>query len=229
VPGKNIKLLAGKPLIAWTVKAALQSPALDRVIVTTDSTAIAEIARNCGAEVPFLRPATLSADDTPGLAPILHAVNWLSDDHAYEPDAIVVLQPTSPFRPSSLIEQTVGLLVEQQFDAVLCLTPAKRHPYWMKTIVGGTVQPFLSLKDIPTRRQDLPAAYAISGSIYAWMRPALLRRSGPEASGATQFPDERVGAVVVDGAYSLDIDTELDFKIAECLARELSADEASIQ
>lgn len=217
VPQKNIRLLAGKPLIAHTIEAARSSPSVNRVIVSTDDTGIAAVAKEWGAEVPFMRPSDLALDTTPMLPVVEHAFRWFEREIG-RCDIVVLLQPTSPFRPLHLVEEAIRPLTEKRWDMVLSLTPVKKHPYWMKTIHDGYVQPFLQMDDIPTRRQDLPPAYAISGSIYGWTRDALLRRQKGDCSGATQFSDEKVGAVLVDNIHAVDIDTELDFKFAEFLA-----------
>jgi CMP-N,N'-diacetyllegionaminic acid synthase len=221
VPNKNVRLVAGKPLIGFSIETAQQSPSIDRIIVSTDSPEIAAIAKECGVEVPFLRPGELARDDTPGIAPVLHALEWLSTAEGYRPDLIVLLQPTSPFRPAGLIDESIALMRAQKCDVVLSLTPARKHPYWMKTVSNSLIYPLLPAAQIPTRRQDLPPAYAVSGSLYLWTRSALLRRTGANCSGATQFPDERVGAVFVDGLHAVDIDTELDLRVANALAPEL--------
>lgn len=223
VPRKNIRLVAGQPLISWTIEAAKACPQLDRIIVSTDDEEIARVAREHGAEVPFLRPSELAQDHTSGIAPVHHAASWLAEQQNYHPDRILMLQSTSPFRPPSLIDDAINLMRDKNCDYVLALAPVKKHPYWMKTITNGWVRPFLDIAEVHTRRQDLPPAYAISGSLYAWTHNALARRREGVCSGATQFPDEKVGAVMIDGIYAVDIDTELDIKLAEFLAADYRA------
>ena len=113
IPGKNIKVIAGKPMIGWTITAALEAQGLDRVIVSTDSAVIAETALTFGAEVPFLRPEEIAQDDTPGIEPILHAVRWLDQQEGYKPDFVMYLQPTSPLRTSLDIDAVINLAREK--------------------------------------------------------------------------------------------------------------------
>ena len=117
IPRKNVLPLGGKPVIAWSIEAALQSPSVSRVIVSTDDEEIAEVSREWGAEVPFMRPAELAGDDTPHLAVMLHAIRWLESDQGTLPEFILLLQPTSPLRTSEDIEAAVRIAVEQNADS----------------------------------------------------------------------------------------------------------------
>ena len=119
LPHKNIRQFAGKPLIAWTIETALACPMLDRTIVSTDDPEIADVSRHWGAEVPFLRPAELARDDTPGIEPVLHAVRWLGENEGYRPDYVMVLQPTSPLRTTEDIEAAIQLARDRQADGVV--------------------------------------------------------------------------------------------------------------
>lgn len=210
VPGKNIAELGGQPLIAWTVQAALGSR-VERTIVTTDDPAIAEAARAAGAEVPFVRPAELARDDTPGTDPILHAVEWLEQHEGYRPDLIVSLQPTSPFRTSADIDAAIALLVERNADSVVSVTPAESHPYWVKRrTVDGWLVPFLPGTPATFRRQDLPEALALNGAIYLVRRSVLLETRGwyTAKTAAYLMPPER----------AIDVDTAWDLTMARLLA-----------
>ncbi len=111
VPGKNLRPAGGKPLIAWTIEAARSARQIDRVIVSTDSEEIRAVALQCGAEAPFLRPAELAQDNTPGVAPVIHAAQWLAQHQNYSPDCILLLQPTSPFRGSEDIDNSTAMAV----------------------------------------------------------------------------------------------------------------------
>jgi CMP-N,N'-diacetyllegionaminic acid synthase len=213
IPRKNIVVLAGKPLIAHTIQAALDAKHTDRVIVSTDSQEIADVARLFGAEVPFLRPPELAQDDTPGIEPILHAVRWLSDNDDYHPDYVMVLQPTSPLRTAEDIKAAVQLAQKQHADSVVSVCPVRQHPYWMKRITDdGRLVDFLSLDRTYAARQDLPPVYALNGAIYLIRREILLERQ--------TFYTEHTYAYVMPLERSVDIDTEIDFKLAELLMRE---------
>jgi len=146
VPCKNIVKVASKPLIAWTIEAALASPVLDRIIVSTDEPEIADVACRYGAEVPFLRPPELAQDHTPGIEPILHAVRWLDEHEGYRPDYVMVLQPTSPLRTAEDIQTAVQLAQERQAEGVVSVCPAHQHPYSMKQITeDGRLTNFLPM------------------------------------------------------------------------------------
>lgn len=205
---KNTALVGGKPLIYWTITAALQSRQLARVIVSTDDPEIAAVARAAGAEVPFLRPAELARDDTPGIAPILHAIDWFAQSEAYAPDAVMCLQPTSPLRTVEDIDNAVALSQHADADAVVSGVIAAQHPYWMKqTDASGRVRPFLDLATPPTRRQDLPAVYALNGALYLARRTVLIERE-------TWYTD-RTYLYIMPEERSLDIDTPWDLHLAD--------------
>lgn len=204
VPGKNIRDLAGKPLIAWTVEAAQASTLIDRVIVTTDSPRILEVATAFGADAPFLRPAELSQDDTPGAAPFLHA---LAEVPGY--DIAVLLQPTSPLRSAEDIDGCVRLCFENDAGPVLSVTEVTKHPAWMFSLPQGRFEPILPELAKVDRRQDLPKVYSLNGAIYTVPVSRFLQE------GALMVPDS--AAYVMPSDRSVDIDTEFDFAIAEFL------------
>ncbi len=210
VPGKNIADLAGQPLIAWTVQAALRSH-VERTIVTTDDPAIADAARAAGAELPFVRPAELAGDETPGTDPVLHAVEWLEQHEGYRPDVVVSLQPTSPFRTAEDIDAAIALLVERDADSVVSVTPADSHPYWVKRrTADGWLVPFLSEAPATFRRQDLPEALALNGAIYLARRSVLLKTRG--------WYTGRTAAYIMPPERSVDVDTAWDLRVARLLA-----------
>lgn len=172
VPGKNLKLLAGKPLIAHTIEAASASHAFDRVILSTDDEAIAEAGRALGCEVPFLRPAALAEDDTPHLPVIQHAVRWLADHAGYQPDAVMILQPTSPLRTAADIHASIALLETSGADSVLSVSEIPVHAHPMRALRvddAGAAVLFVTGEGVRhriNRRQDLPAAWVMNGAIY---------------------------------------------------------------
>jgi len=212
LPGKNILPLAGKPLIGWTIEASLACPAITRTIVTTDSQEIADVARQFGAEAPFLRPADLAADDTPGIAPILHAVRWLEEQEGYQAQYVVVLQPTSPLRTSEDIIGAVELADSKRADAVVSLTEAPCHPFWMKALdEQGKVLDFIPGRQVSPIRQGLPKAYALNGAIYLARREVLLE-------ARTWYTDRTYG-YLMPRERSLDIDEPWDLYLADLLVR----------
>lgn len=180
VPGKNLKPLAGKPLLAYTIEAAAASRALDRVILSTDAEAIADAARALGCEVPFMRPPELAQDDTPHLPVILHAIRWLDEHTGYRPDAVMILQPTSPLRDAGDIRASVGLLEQSGADSVLSVSEIPAHAHPMRALrvddTGAAVL-FVTGEGVRhriNRRQDLPAAWVMNGAIYICRTHVLL-------------------------------------------------------
>jgi CMP-N,N'-diacetyllegionaminic acid synthase len=213
IPGKNLQPVAGKPLIAWTVETALAATLLDRVIVSTDSPEIAEVARRYGAEVPFIRPADLAQDDTPGIAPVLHAAQWLYDNEGYRPDLMMLLQPTSPLRIPEDIDRAIDLIHEKSADAIVSVTRVETHPYWMKQIDGpGRMTDFIKLDQPIDRRQDLPEVYVLNGAIYLARYEVLM---GQEA-----FYTDNTFSLVMPVERSLDIDTSWDLYLADLILKD---------
>lgn len=213
IPRKNIARLAGKPMIAWTIEAALGSSSVSRVLVSTDDREIAGIAREFGADVPFLRPAELARDDTPGIEPVLHAVRWLAEHEAYHPNYVMLLQPTSPLRTTEDIEAIVHIAREQQAESVVSVSEAATHPYWMKRITeNGVLADFVPLEQKYTRRQDLPAAYALNGAVYLIRCATLLEQQ-------TFYPS-RTFAYVMPAERSLDVDVPWDMYLADLILKD---------
>ena len=191
IPDKNIKTLGGKPLIAWTISAALEAGGVDRVIVSTDSQRIAETARAYGAQVPFLRPADLAQDDTPGIAPILHAAQWCLENESYEPDYVLCLQPTSPFRSSGDIDMAIALAQEKEAESVVSVTPVEHHPNWMQLVdEQGKLVDFIQGGSAVNKRQDMPPVYALNGAIYLVLKTEGEWLDGKRhGEGITTAPD----------------------------------------
>jgi len=204
VPRKNIRDVAGKPLIAWTITAAKKSRYVDRVVVSTDDLEIAEVAARYGGEVPFLRPAELARDDTPGIAPVLHAVETVTP--AYE--VIVLLQPTSPLRSAADIDSAIRTMVDGGAKACVSVVEPDKSPYWMYSLDGaGRMKPLLEGEY--ACRQEIPAVYALNGAVYVAERRWLLENRG--------FMGEETLAYVMPKERSVDIDTETDLFIANQL------------
>ncbi|MFH0879036.1 MAG: acylneuraminate cytidylyltransferase family protein, partial [Lentisphaerota bacterium] len=210
VPRKNIRPLAGKPLIAWTFEAAKRSVSLDRIILSTDDPEMAELGRNCSIHVPFMRPAELAGDTSHVIDATLHALHWLENNEGYLPDYFMLLQPTSPFRSFMDIDAAARMALDRNADAVVSVAPARQHPCLMKQVSAeGVLCPWIETGFSETRRQDLPPAYAINGAIYLVRRSVLLDQKSwcPPGTLAYVMPEER----------SLDIDSPWDFHVANVL------------
>ena len=208
VPGKNIRPLAGRPLIAWTIAAAGQAPELDRVIVSSEDADIIATAKAWGGEAPFVRPADLARDDTPGMAPVLHALDMLAPE-TY--DYVVLLQPTSPLRAGADISAALQLCLESNAPACVSVSAPEHAPWWMFRLNADRHLQALFPKDaIPARRQDMPEVYALNGAVYVAKVPWLQEHKS--------FLTPQTVAYVMPRERALDIDTELDFAIAEALA-----------
>ena len=221
IPRKNIKPFAGHSLLAYSVAAGLQSTLVTRVIISTDDDEIAEIAREYGAEVPFMRPAELAMDETTDLPVFQHALNWLSSEEDYNPALVVQLRPTSPIRPPDCVDRALKLLMaEPRADSVRGVVPSGQNPYKMWMISdAGPMSPLL--QDGPDEaynqpRQGLPATHWQTGHIDAIRASTLLEKGS--MSGDIILP------LVVDARYAVDIDTENDWRRAERLVEENTLD-----
>ena len=208
VPDKNVKPLAGASLLDYAARAGRESGVLDRIVLSTDSTAIADAGRQAGLEVPFLRPADLAADETPMLAVIRHALASL-DQSGWHADLLVLLQPTSPLRTAQHVREAVSTLRDTSADSVVTVVEVPRHlsPDYVMRIEQGVLRPFLPDGARITRRQDARAAYAREGTVYACWRRTI------ETFGDIYGADCR--PLLLDPAESLSIDTPADRDEAE--------------
>jgi CMP-N,N'-diacetyllegionaminic acid synthase len=208
VPGKNVRLLGGKPMVAHAAAVARESGVIDRVLLSTDDVDIADAGRRAGLDVPFLRPASLAADDTPMLPVIQHAVAALGD-MGWDAEIVVLLQPTSPLRTAAHIRAAVALLRQTGADSVVTVVEVPRHlsPDYVMRIDEGRLRPFLPEGARVTRRQDARAAYSRDGTVYACWRRTLDR------FGDIYGNDCR--PLVIDAAESLSIDSPADWDEAE--------------
>lgn len=211
VPGKNIRPLCGRPLIAYTLEEARNSRCLTRLIVSTDSQQIADIARSYHAEVPFLRPAALAGDDTPMLPVLQHAVAFLEKED-YHPDIVVLLQATSPLRKAEHIDQAVVRLIETGADCVVSLCAADHPPQWLYTLEGDRLKPVLAGGGKVQLRQSATEVYRLNGAVYTMKRDTVMVK-GQILGGDTR-------GILMPAEASVDIDTELDFKLAELLLQQ---------
>jgi CMP-N-acetylneuraminic acid synthetase len=218
IPGKNLRLLGGKPLLAHTVDA-VNDCALDRVIVSTEDAAIAAAARSMGCDVPFMRPAELARDETPHLPVIQHAVQWLRVEAGYEPDVVLILQPTSPLRSAIDIAGALRMLELSDADSVVSVSEVSPHAHPMRMLrVDGQNHATLFATGEPVRkrvnrRQDMPKAWVMNGAIYA-CRTGVLFDAEPSLYG------DRVVAFPMPVERSISIDDFGDWGAAErALAR----------
>jgi len=213
VPDKNIRPLAGKPLIAYTIEAAKGSRFVNRIVVSTDSDAIAEIARRCGAEVPFKRPAEIAGPHSTEMEFFEHALNWFTKNEAYEPDLIVLLYPTAPFRTSASIDRAVELILEHpEADSLRSVVLCSEHPYKMWVVENELLKPFVQAEDPNMHTwpyQRLPKIYIQNANIYITKPKTIQEKKNPVGDVVIPF--------VMGPQESVDVNTLEDFEFAEWL------------
>ena len=211
LPEKNIRSLNGKPLIAWSIEHALSVKRIERVIVSTDSDEIANVAREYGAEVPFMRPEELARDTSPEWLAWRHALNYLLETEGSLPDVMVSIPTTAPLRLPLDIENCLDEYEKGDVDIVITVTDAHRSPYFnmVKENTDGTVGLVIPPQNAVTRRQDAPTVYDMATVAYV-VSPEFVMMHQSTFEG-------RVRAVNVPTDRAIDIDTLLDFQIAECL------------
>lgn len=216
IPKKNICLLDGRPLIAWTIESALNCPFIDRVIVSTESEEIREISRMHGADAPFLRPKQLAQDDTPDLPVYRHVVSWLWENDGYYPDSVAWLRPTAPLRTTEDIKIPIGMLASTGADCVRSVTEVEHHPYWMKNLEGDRLVPFIAGKDEHTyfQHQLLPTVYRLNGAVDITRCQQVMERNVLYGDDMRGYPMPLI--------RSIDIDTELDWAMVELLLQQRS-------
>ncbi len=210
VPGKNLRPVAGQPLIARAIACGLACPSLDKVVVSTDSQQIAAVAREHGAEVPFMRPAELAGDTAPMLPVMQHAIAACEEHYGATVAVLVLLDCTAPLRRVEDVERALELLASPECDAVVSGSPSHRSPYFnMVRQDGGYVELFASLPGEVGRRQDAPPVFDLNTVVWAYKRRALMEEAArlPRRTRLYQVPRER----------ALDLDSELDFKVLEAL------------
>ena len=210
VPRKNIRPLAGRPLIGHAIAAARQAATLNRVIVSTDDEEIARVAADCGAEVPFMRPAALATDDAPEWLAWRHAISTLAEQDGRQMDVLVCIPTTAPLRAPADIDACVRKLLDTNADMVITVTPANRSPYFNMVVLDeDRARIAVPLTGGITRRQDAPRLFDITTVAYAARADFVLTAESMFAG--------TVRAVVVPAERALDIDSEFEFRIAERL------------
>jgi CMP-N-acetylneuraminic acid synthetase len=212
LPGKNIKKIAGKPLIAWTIDAALKSKYIDKVIVSTDDESIKKIAREAGAEVPFDRPAEISSDTATSVDVILHALENVERDF----DFIVLLQPTSPLRNSGHIDEAIEFLIQKNANAVISVGRIDHSLKWVNTLPESLAMDNFLTGDLAFQRsQGHDDYYILNGAVYI----CSTRKLKEEKS---LFLKSNIYAFVMGKQSSVDIDNEDDFDYARYLLEKLN-------
>jgi N-acylneuraminate cytidylyltransferase len=219
IPRKNIKDFAGYPLIAYSIAAATQSKLVTRTIVSTDDEEIAAVARQYGAETPFLRPAEFAQDNTTDLPVFQHVLSWLKENEGYVPDVVVQLRPTSPVRPLACVDDAVNMLLSHpDADSVRGVVEADQCPYkmWLIDSTNGTMNPLLGVEGIPEAynapRQKLPKAYWQIGHIDAIRPRAIVEQNS--MSGKVIMP------LIMDPRFTVDLDNLRDWHQGEQLVKE---------
>jgi CMP-N-acetylneuraminic acid synthetase len=217
IPRKNVRLLGGHPLLAWSVAAGLQSQTVDRVLVSTDDEEIRDVARRCGAAAPFLRPASLAADDTPDFPVFEHALDWLAREEGFEADIVVQIRPTSPLRPPGLVDGGVHRLAgDPGADSLRVVSPPSQTPYkmWRTTADTPYLRPLLDdggPEAFNRPRQELPPTLWQTGHLDVfWTRTLKDKRS---------LTGSRVLPLSIATRYAVDIDTLEQWDFAEWLLR----------
>ena len=215
VPGKNIRPLAGKPLIQYTIESALDAKLVSKVVVSTDAVNIADAARAAGAEVPFLRPEALAKDDTPTLPVVRHALEFfLAQGMRF--DAVCLLQPTTPFRPPAFIDQAIRKFIGTGADSLLSVVPVPHefNPHWVFEPDGvGFLRLATGEKDIIPRRQELPPAYVRDGALYLTRSDVILQKNS--------LYGDKIAWIENDASFYINIDTLEDWDRAEQMAQKL--------
>ncbi|GAB5494716.1 MAG: acylneuraminate cytidylyltransferase family protein [Phototrophicaceae bacterium] len=212
IPRKNIIPLAGQPLIAWRIQQALEAKFVNRVIVSTEDEEIATVARNYGAEVPYMRPEDLSGDNIPGIFAVHHMMRWLTANENYKADYVITLQPTSPLCTPDDIDKAITLAKESDLASVVSVCPAKESPSWMRRVSEtGLMTPILDEKAITQQRQKLATTYILNGAIYLTKWDRLL------SSDTAEYEDTH--AYIMTEENSLDVDTPLEWYMSDLALR----------
>lgn len=205
---KNLRILAGKPLVSYVIEVALRSRCIDRIIVSTDDNEIRDLAIKSGAEAPFLRPNELSTDDTPDFPVICHILDYLKNIESVRPNVVVHLRPTYPLIFPEDIDRCVELISQSDADSTRSVCPVSEHPYWMMTIKDDSLVSFTTTEPQVLRRQDLPPVYKLSG-IDVTKTNVITNQN--------KILGQKVLPVITDQKRAIDIDTPFDLALAESI------------
>ena len=206
VKRKNFREFNGKPLASWTIETALKTASLTDIIVSTDDEQFKELASSLGVLCPWLRPDNLSTDSATSAQVAIHAMNWYQNQYS-NLDAVVLLQPTTPYREESMIDDAVAMFLNRGSKPLVSVTKCETHPYWHMTIEDMTLKPFFDTNKLSIKSNELKPVYKPNGSIYI-IKPVDLLSLG------TFYAEEMTPYVIQDEKFSLDIDTEDDWKKA---------------
>ena len=210
LPHKNSLMFGGKPLIAWSIDAGIHSKYVDRVVVSTDCNVIASIARQYGADTPFMRPEILSTDTASTFDVVHHAIEMLEEEEDFY-DYILLLQPTSPLRNNKHIDEAVELLISKSAYGIIGVTEMEHPVEWINTLPSdASMEDFIPTEHREIRSQDFPMRYRLNGAIY-------LSRIKNVLSEGSLFLNKKCYAYIMPRLVSLDIDSDLDFKLAESM------------
>lgn len=215
IPRKNIKLLNGKSLIGYTIEAAKKSKYINRIVVSTDNQEIAEVALDYGAEVPFIRPEELATDEASSNDAIFHALEFLENQEDYFPDYLLNLQTTSPLRDHKEIDKAIKTFLESErsYESLISVCKAFENPFWMQKIENDKLKPLMESFDDFDHRQELPEVYQLNGAIYLSTYKMFLEYKS--------FYTDNIYPYIMEQEKSIDIDNNLDWKLAEILLEEM--------
>jgi len=208
IPGKNIKLLGGKPLLEYTVEAAKASKLLSRVILSSNEEEIIEVAVQLNLEVPFIRPSDLAQDNTPSIEVVKQALKFF-EEKGEKFDAVCLLQVTTPFRKHELIDRAIGKFIKGNFDSLISVreVPAEYNPHWVFEEREGNLRISTGENEIISRRQELPKAYHRDGAIYITRTSVILQNNS--------LYGKNIGFIDTTGSPYVNIDEPADWKNAE--------------
>lgn len=212
LPGKNIRLLGGKPLIVWSIDVVKHIPEICDILVSTDDPAIAVVSKEAGALVPWLRPAELATDTSSSVDAALHALDWYEAENGVV-DGLLLLQPTSPFRTKVTVKNGIDFFINNNYETVIGVSQTHSHPMWALKKESKHLVPFMKDHGLNIRSQDLPAAYIVNGSFYLIL-PKILRINH------SFIFFQCIPLIINSKKEMLDIDDEWDFKIAEYFVNE---------
>jgi len=215
VPGKNIRSLLGKPLIAYTIEVARNCSAIGRIVVSTDSDEIAMAAEAYGLRVPFRRPPDMASDSASKIFAIRHATLYIEEHDTFIPDIVVDLDVGAPLRDTEDITACIQVLeTHPEFDAAVTIYEAERNPYFNMVEFNGDQVHLVKTGPPIVARQAAPVVYSVSGSVFAWRRESLITMS------ATHIYEGKWGGCVIPRERAIDIDHEIDFQFVEFLMQQ---------
>jgi len=225
IPKKNIRVVGGKPLIAWTIEEALKSKHLSRVVVSTDSPEIASISKEYGAEVPFLRPAELAEDNSAHVRCVFHALDMLGQIDKDCFDAVCLLQPTSPLRLVEDIDGLLGMTQRRRPAAMVSVCEAVEHPYFARSLdAEGRLSPYITQDVEYPSKQNLPKVYFVNGAVYFNTVVSLRKDVGFYPAGVLGYEMPLERSLQIDCQHELNVgDLLLRQRAGDCPSKEIEA------